>query len=85
MISHFAAEEYIMEQRGFPHMTAHRHEHDMLAQKLAKFNLSHKAGRSNIPSFLLAFLQSTMIKHTLTSDKEYGIFLNASGAESKRF
>jgi len=77
MISHFTAEEYLMEQHRFPNLTAHRHEHRMLAQKLANFNLSHKAGRPNIPSSLLAFLQSGMLEHILKADKEYSEFLSA--------
>ena len=50
----------------------------MLAQKLAKFNLSCKSGKPNIPSSLLAFLQKAMIEHTLTHDQEYRAFLDAT-------
>ena len=77
MLDHFAAEEYLMYRHGFPKLIAHRHEHDMLAQKLARFNLSHGAGKSSIPSSLLAFLQSELMLHTLTTDNEYKAFLNA--------
>lgn len=78
-ISHFAAEEDLMQQHGFPGLAAHRHDHRMLAQKLAKFNLSNMAGRPDIPSAFLHFLQAWWRDHILTTDKEYSEFLNARG------
>jgi hemerythrin-like metal-binding protein len=78
-IHHFAAEESLMQQHGFPGLSAHRYDHQMLAQKLTKFNLSHKAGRPGIPSALLTFLQSWLHNHLLKADKEYNDFLNARG------
>ncbi len=78
-IGHFAAEEELMEQHGFPGLAAHRHDHQMLAQKLTKFNLSNMAGRPDVPSALLDFLQEWLREHILKTDKEYSEFLNARG------
>lgn len=78
-INHFAAEEDLMQQHGFPGLGDHRADHKMLAQKLTKFNLSHKAGKSNVPSALLVFLQTWLRDHILKTDKEYSDFLNARG------
>ena len=78
-ISHFAAEEELMQQHGFPGLAAHRNDHRMLTQKLAKFNLSNMAGRPDIPSAFLNFLQAWWRDHILTTDKEYSEFLNARG------
>ena len=78
-ISHFAAEEALMQQHGFPGLAAHRYDHQLLAQKLTKFNLSYKAGRPDIPSALLVFLQAWWHDHILKTDNEYSQFLNARG------
>jgi len=78
-ISHFAAEEDLMQQHGFPGLAAHRNEHQMLAQKLAQFNLSNMAGRPDIAAAFLDFLQDWLRDHILKTDKEYSEFLNAQG------
>ena len=78
-ISHFAAEEELLQQHGFPGLAAHRSDHQMLAQKLAKFNLSNMAGRPDIPAAFLVFLQTWLRDHILKKDKEYGEFLSARG------
>ena len=78
-IDHFAAEEELMQQHGFPGLAAHRNEHQKLAQQLTKFNLSNMAGRPDIPSVFLVFLQTWLRDHILKTDKEYSGFLNARG------
>ena len=37
-ITHFATEERLMEECGFPGLDAHRHDHKELSQKLTMFN-----------------------------------------------
>jgi hemerythrin len=78
-ISHFAAEENLMEQHEFPGLAAHRRDHQMLAQKLTKFNLSNLAGRPDVPAALLDFLQDWLREHILKTDREYSEYLNARG------
>lgn len=78
-ISHFAAEESLLQQHGYPGLDAHRREHQTLAQQLTKFNLSYIAGKPDIPSSLLVFLQQWLRHHVLKTDKEYSAFLNARG------
>jgi hemerythrin len=78
-ISHFAAEESILQQYEYPGLAAHRHEHEKLAQQITEFNLSYIAGKPDIPLALLVFLQKWLRDHVLTTDKEYSAFLNARG------
>jgi hemerythrin-like metal-binding protein len=78
-IRHFAAEENLMQKHGFPGLSAHRYDHQLLAQKLTKFNLSQRAGHPEIPSNLLPFLKAWWQDHVLKTDKEYSEFLNARG------
>ena len=75
-IEHFAAEEALMYENGFPDLAAHCHEHSMLSQQLTTFNLSHMAGRQGVPVALLEFLKTWLQEHILKSDKKYCDFLN---------
>lgn len=79
-IDHFATEEALMEEHGFPGLAAHCNEHSMLSQKLTQFNLSHMAGRPDVPAALLDFLQTWLREHIVKSDKQYGEFLSAREA-----
>ena len=78
-ISHFAAEELLLQQHGYPGLAAHRYEHQMFAQKLSNFHLPNIAGKPDIPSSLLVFLQTWLRDHILKTDKDYSAFLNARG------
>ena len=78
-INHFAAEEELMERHRFPGLAAHRSDHQLLAHELATLNLSNLAGRPDIPSAVLAFLQAWLRDHILKTDQEYSEFLNARG------
>jgi len=78
-ISHFDTEERLMEEHGFPGLAAHRHDHQLFAQKLAKFNLSNLAGRTDVAPALLVFLQEWLQDHILKTDKEYSSFFNTRG------
>ncbi len=78
-ITHFAAEERLMEQCGFPGLDAHRRDHQELCQKLTMFNLSNLAGGPDVPAALLALLQDWLREHILKTDKEYSSFLNNRG------
>ena len=74
-IEHFATEEALMQEHGFPDLAAHCHEHNLLSQNLTQFNLSSMAGRPGVPAALLDFLQTWLREHILKSDKQYGEFL----------
>jgi len=78
-ISHFAAEEQLMEAHRFPGLAEHRAAHRELSQKLAALNLEHQAGKHDVPPSLLAFLQAWLTGHILEIDMQYSEFLNARG------
>ena len=78
-ISHFSAEEFLLEQHRYPDLAAHRYEHKMFAKKLSEFHQSNLAGKTDAPSSLLIFLQLWLRDHVLETDKEYSAFLNARG------
>jgi hemerythrin-like metal-binding protein len=78
-IIHFAIEERLMEECGYPGLEAHRRDHQELSQKLTAFNLSNLAGRPGVPAALLVFLQTWLQEHILKTDKEYSNCLNTRG------
>jgi len=77
--THFAAEEVLMEEYGFPGLTAHRAQHEAFAQNLRKYVDDYKNGKTGTPVSLLLFLQSWLKEHLLKTDKAYSSFLNDRG------
>ena len=75
-IYHFAAEESLMQQHGFPGLAAHRKDHCNLTMKLCGFQEEYDAERPQAVEGLLKYLQHWMEEHTLKRDNEYVHFLN---------
>ncbi|MFY9844523.1 MAG: bacteriohemerythrin [Terriglobales bacterium] len=78
-LHHFAAEETLMAEYGFPGTAAHRTEHDRFTQAVAKFLADHRAGKPGVPVSLMLFLQNWLKEHILITDKAYSAFLNDRG------
>jgi hemerythrin len=78
-IVHFATEEHLMDQHGFPGFSAHRLEHNVLTEKITSLRLQHRAGKPDVAAALVLFLQHWMEEHILKTDKQYSQFLNAKG------
>jgi hemerythrin len=78
-IEHFATEENLMEQHGFPAINSHRIEHNTLTLKISQLQKDHAAGKPNAAECFLQFLQQWLVEHTLKTDKEYVAFLRSKG------
>ena len=76
---HFASEEQLMEQAGFPGLAEHRRlHHSIQAQVLAAAHrLQHGDGVEMRP--LLCFLRDWFIEHIEGVDRQYGPWLNERG------
>lgn len=76
---HFASEEYLMEQAGFPELAEHRRlHHSILAQILeAAHRLQYGEGVEIRP--LLCYLRDWFIEHIESTDRLYGPWLNEQG------
>jgi hemerythrin-like metal-binding protein len=46
--AHFASEERIMQQSGYPDIAVHKKEHEALAEKVVEFQRDFDAGRVGI-------------------------------------
>jgi len=78
-LTHFAAEESLMEEHDFPGLSAHRAQHEMFRQKVAAFLADHKAGKHGVPVTLMLFMQNWLHEHVQHTDQQYSGFLNARG------
>jgi hemerythrin len=78
-VSHFAAEEKLMEQHGFPGLADHKLKHQELTRKVLAMQAEYKSGNVGVPVSLMLFLQSWLKEHILVTDKRYSAFLNAKG------
>ena len=76
---HFASEEHLMEQTGFPGLAEHRRLHRSIqAQVLeAAHRLQYGEGVEMRP--LLCFLRDWFIDHIEGTDHQYGPWLNERG------
>jgi len=77
--THFAAEEMLMEEYGFPGLATHRVEHQSFQRKVAKYVEDFRAGKTGTLVSLMMFLQGWLKEHILRTDKAYGEFLNERG------
>lgn len=78
-VQHFAAEEKLMEQNGYPSLAAHRAEHRALTDKVLAFKKDFDGGAVGITPELMSFLQNWLTNHIQTVDQKYGDFLNSKG------
>lgn len=76
--THFAAEERLMTQHGYPNLTKHKGEHAALVKQALDIQKDFKAGKA-LPQNLLQFLKDWLMKHIAGEDKQYGPFLNGKG------
>ncbi len=77
--NHFAAEEKLMEQHGYPLLALHRAEHRAMADRVKAFKKDFDAGSSTILPELLGFLDGWLKNHTQSVDQKYVAFLNSRG------
>ncbi len=77
---HFAAEEKLMVQKGYPALAAHQAEHKMLIDKVLAFKKDFDAGIASITPDLMKFLQNWLTNHIQTVDRKYGEFINTNGS-----
>lgn len=78
-VTHFAAEEALMEEYDFPGASAHRDQHQAFREKISVFLQDYRSGKPGVPVKLMFFLQNWLKEHIRRTDKQYGGFLNARG------
>lgn len=78
-VYHFAYEEKLMRDAGYPGDAAHREEHAQLAAQAKDLARRLKARQGDVPVATLKFLCDWLGRHILGTDKKYAPFLAAQG------
>lgn len=77
--SHFALEEKLMSQHGYPEYEEHKAKHDKMVGKVLALQKDVAAKKLSVSSDVMSFLQDWLNKHIMGTDKKYGPFLNGKG------
>jgi len=80
-ITHFAAEERLMQTHGYPEYEAHRQIHEKMTQKVKALQQEYQAGKRGLSLDVMKFLEDWVAKHIMGTDKKYGPFLNSKGVQ----
>jgi len=73
--THFAYEEKLMQQCGYPDLAAHKKEHQALTQQVVDFQQKFHAGTATMSVQLMTFLKSWLEHHIKGSDTRYSALL----------
>ena len=81
-IFHFATEEQLAAQHGYPQAGTHRLAHNQFMDKVAQFSEfkhGHQAGRELLANEMLNYMIDWLMNHIQGSDIKLGQFLKAQG------
>jgi len=81
-VSHFATEEGLMLQHGYPGASAHLTAHADLVMQLSDLVADYRAGKTQLTEALLTFLESWLVEHIQGLDREFGWYLRGRGLAS---
>ena len=75
---HFAREEQIMAQYGYPKLAQHKGQHQRLKHMVQAIRRIHDEAPDRLdPKKLLTFLSDWLTNHIIRSDMEYAAYLNS--------
>jgi hemerythrin len=75
---HFAHEERLMTQFGFPDFVKHKAQHDDLTLQVLDFQADYQAGRVAMTIQVLHFLKDWLLHHIQGSDKGYAPYVKSA-------
>jgi hemerythrin len=76
---HFKDEESLMIQYSFPGLERHQFQHRRFFKEIAEIRNHYQGGTARFGMECIKFLRDWVIGHILTTDRQYGTFLNAKG------
>lgn len=77
---HFAAEERLMAEAGYPQLKLHQSQHRQLLQKVERFQFDFNGSGRRITAELHEFLGYWLLTHILRDDRAFGASLAEAGA-----
>ena len=78
-VNHFAYEEDLFAQYGYPQSQAHINEHHSLTEQVKNLQSKMDNGDFMISVEVMVFLKGWLINHILKTDKAYAEFLKDKG------
>lgn len=69
-LSHFAFEESMMEEAGYPFLNAHKKVHELFTRRISSYVQKHSMGQ-DISKELLTTLETWLVNHIQHDDKDY--------------
>ncbi len=79
VVTHFEAEEGILQKHRYPMLSEHRKQHKDLAAEVADFEQKYRAGTVLLGLPLMEFLRNWLTHHILETDRRYSAFLRSCG------
>ena len=79
--SHFALEEKLFDQHGYPDADDHKAKHKKMTEKVLSLQKQFQQEKMTITFDVMDFLQKWLDKHILGTDKKYGPYLNSKGVK----
>jgi hemerythrin len=76
---HFKDEEVLMSRHDFPGLEQHQSQHIQFFREIAEIRNLHHADKVRSGMECIKFLRDWVIRHILTTDRQYGTFLNEKG------
>jgi len=78
---HFAYEEKLMRDNGYPDFAEHKAKHDKMAAKVLSLQQQCRQGNASLSFEVTKFLQDWLNKHILGTDMQYAPFLGGKGVK----
>jgi hemerythrin len=69
--THFAEEEALMQQCGYPGLAEHRQLHEQLTQQVLQMAEQFQSGRGSLTVQMATFLKEWLVNHIQGTDKKY--------------
>jgi len=78
-VEHFASEEALMQEHGFPCFEEHKAQHLSFRRDVARFCVDTTAWKATVPQDILRFLKEWLVDHILYCDMRYAEFFGQAG------
>ncbi|MBA55143.1 MAG: hypothetical protein CMK89_11875 [Pseudomonadales bacterium] len=82
-LSHFAFEESLMEEAGYPFIKAHQKVHALFTRRVDSYHQQAKAG-ADITDELTHTLKAWLVNHIKHDDRDYGDVVKANMEEATK-
>jgi hemerythrin len=79
VVEHFAMEEKLMQETGYPNYEAHKAEHVKLVNTCADVQKKFHAGEVEVTQDTTHFVKDWLVSHIPNIDQKYGPHLNSNG------